>query len=92
MRQRRHREDSEPAKVPPWFEGYFREHCRDLIVVALVVGGARHVPEADDAVQTVMVRQIASRNWDRIEHPHAYFTVAVVRAVHAGAPLTQQTP
>jgi RNA polymerase sigma-70 factor (ECF subfamily) len=37
--------------------------------------------EAEDAVQSVMVRQVASGRWEHIEHPHGFFCRAVIRAV-----------
>jgi RNA polymerase sigma factor (sigma-70 family) len=69
------------CEPPEWFEPYFREHYRDLLRVALIVGGARHEPEAEDAVQSVMVQQIAAGRWEHIAKAHPYFSTAVVRAV-----------
>lgn len=77
------------AVVPDWFVPFFRQHHAELISAAMWAGGgARNRPDAEDAVEEVMVRWLTSGRWDDndgrvIESRVAFFKTAVIRQMWA---------
>lgn len=62
---------------PPKYVGFFRDHFRELLRIAMYTGAVEE--EAHDAVQVALLEVL--KRWHKIEDPMSYACIAVINNV-----------